>query len=67
VRTRNSFLLLAILAALIGLGRGQDALKETVAKVRQDLQSNPTWKALADSKQNIRVEKEAVIADDLVR
>ena len=45
---------------------GSLGLRESVvAKVRQRLQSNPTWKALADSKQNIRVEKEAVIADDL--
>ncbi len=40
--------------------------EKTVAKVRGQLQSNPTWKAASDSKQNLRVEKEAVIADELV-
>jgi hypothetical protein len=41
--------------------------EKIIARVRQELQSNPTWKALAESKQNIRVEKQAVIADDLAR
>jgi hypothetical protein len=41
--------------------------EKIVARVHQDLQNNSTWKALADRKQNIRVEKEAVIADDLMR
>jgi hypothetical protein len=39
--------------------------EKTVAKVRQELQSNPAWKALNENKQSIRVEKEAVIADQL--
>lgn len=36
-----------------------------VAKVRQELQGNPVWKAISDGKQNVRVEKEAVIAEEL--
>ena len=36
-----------------------------VAGVRQQLQQNPAWKAIADSKQNIRTEKEAIVADEL--
>ncbi len=36
-----------------------------VAKIRAQLQDNPTWKAASDNKQNLRVEKEAVIADEL--
>jgi len=39
--------------------------EKVVAKVRQRLQANPKWKAAADSKQTIRVEKEAIIADEL--
>ena len=42
------------------------AREKVVAKVRGDLQSNPTWKAASDSKQNLRKEKEAIIADELV-
>jgi len=41
------------------------AREKTVAKVRQQLQNNPAWQALAQSKQNIRTEKEPVIADEL--
>jgi hypothetical protein len=41
------------------------AREKIVAKVRQELQSNPAWKALADSKHKIRAEKQAVIADEL--
>jgi hypothetical protein len=41
-------------------------LRETVvAKVRRELAGNQAWKALSDSKQNVRVEKEVVIADEL--
>jgi hypothetical protein len=36
-----------------------------VAKVRAQLQSNSVWKAASDNKQSLRVEKEAVIADEL--
>ncbi|HMD76684.1 MAG TPA: hypothetical protein VKG86_04840 [Terracidiphilus sp.] len=39
--------------------------EKIVAKVRQELQSNPAWKALNENKQSVRVEKEAVIADEL--
>ena len=35
-------------------------------KVRERLQSNPSWKAISESKQSIRTEKEAVIADELL-
>lgn len=35
-------------------------------KVRQRLESNPSWKAISESKQNIRTEKESVIADELL-
>ena len=39
--------------------------EKVVAKVRQRLQADPKWKAIADNKQSIRVEKEAIIADEL--
>ena len=40
--------------------------RETVvAKIRAQLQSNAVWKAASDNKQSLRVEKEAVIADEL--
>lgn len=35
-----------------------------VAKVREQLQSNPVWKAASDSKKSLRVEKQAIIADE---
>jgi hypothetical protein len=38
---------------------------QTVAKVRARLASDPAWKAFSDSKQNIRIEKQPVIADEL--
>lgn len=41
------------------------AREKIVTKVRQELLSNPAWKALSEGKQSIRVEKEAVIADEL--
>jgi hypothetical protein len=34
-------------------------------KVRTRLQSNPKWKAMADNKQSIRTEKEAIVADEI--
>ena len=40
--------------------------EKIVAKVRAQLQSNPVWKAASDSKQNLRVERMAVIADELI-
>ena len=41
-------------------------LREKIAaKVRQRLRAYPKWKALDANEQNIRVEKEAVIADEL--
>jgi hypothetical protein len=36
-----------------------------MAKVRQQLQANPKWKAIDGNKQSIRAEKEAIIADEL--
>ena len=36
-----------------------------VAKVRSQLQENADWKALSERKQSVRVEKEAIIADQL--
>ena len=40
--------------------------ERVVAKVREQLQADPDWRKFSDSKQNLRVEKEAVIADELV-
>lgn len=42
------------------------ARERIVAKVRERLQGDLAWKAISENKQNIRVEKEAVIADELV-
>jgi hypothetical protein len=39
--------------------------EQVMAKVRQRLLANPKWKAIADNKQSIRVEKEAIIADEV--
>jgi hypothetical protein len=36
-----------------------------VAKVRARLKENPKWKAISDSKKNVRVEKSPVIADSI--
>jgi len=36
-----------------------------VAKVRARLKENPKWKAISDSKKNVRVEKQPVIADPM--
>jgi hypothetical protein len=38
---------------------------KAAAKVRQRLQANPKWKDLAGSKQNVRMEREAIIAGEL--
>ncbi len=40
--------------------------EKTIAKVRDRLKENPSWKALSEDKQNIRIEKQAVIADDIL-
>lgn len=40
--------------------------EEVVARVRQELQSDAKWKALAEGKHNVRTEKEAIVADELV-
>jgi hypothetical protein len=37
----------------------------TVAKVRERLKSNATWKAISDSKKSVRSEKSAVLLDEL--
>lgn len=42
------------------------ARERVVAKVRQRLQSNAVWRAVSENKQSVRVEKEAVVADQLV-
>jgi hypothetical protein len=40
--------------------------RETIVnKVRARLQSNPKWQAIADNKQSIRTEKEAIVADEI--
>jgi hypothetical protein len=39
------------------------AREAAVAKVRARLKSNPTWKAISDSKKSVRIEKSPVIAD----
>lgn len=42
------------------------ARERTMAEVRAALKSNPEWKALSDSKLNMRLEKETVVADELL-
>lgn len=39
--------------------------EKVVAQVRQELQSDAKWKARGDSKQSIRTEKEAIVADEV--
>ena len=41
---------------------GRDA---AVAKVRTRLKENPKWKAISDSKKNVRIEKQPVLADQV--
>lgn len=38
----------------------------TVAKVRERLKNDPAWKALSDNKQKVRIEKQTIIAEELV-
>jgi hypothetical protein len=45
--------------------RGLAARDATVAKVRAKLKDNAKWKAISDSKKNVRNEREPVIADPL--
>jgi hypothetical protein len=33
--------------------------------VRERLKENPSWKSLAEGKENIRLEKQAVVSDEL--
>jgi hypothetical protein len=42
------------------------ARERTVEKVRVTLRGNPVWKARSDSKASVRVEKETVVADELL-
>ena len=42
------------------------AREKTMADVRAVLKNNPEWKTVADSKLNMRVEKETVVADELL-
>ncbi len=55
--------------ALLLLGYKDDAAlglrEKTVADVRAQLMQDPAWRALSESKQNIRMEKAAIIADEL--
>lgn len=37
----------------------------TIAKVREALKSDPTWKAISDKKQSVRIEKAPIVADEL--
>ena len=39
----------------------------TVAKVREELKTNPAWLAASQNKQKIRVEKQTIIAEELQR
>jgi hypothetical protein len=41
------------------------ARDRVIAKVRDSLKDDSSWKALAESKQNVRVEKEAIVSDEL--
>lgn len=36
-----------------------------IARVRERLKENPAWKSLAEGKENIRLEKQAVVSDEL--
>jgi hypothetical protein len=45
--------------------RGLAARDATVAKVRGKLKDNPKWKAISDTKRNVRNERQPVIADPL--
>jgi len=47
-------------------GESFGARERTMAEVRAALKSNLDWKALSDTKLNIRVEKETVVADELL-
>jgi hypothetical protein len=38
----------------------------TVAKVREKLKNNPTWLAASENKQKVRVEKQTIIAEELI-
>src|SRR5712664_3088429 len=42
------------------------ARERTMAQVRAALKENPEWKSLSDTKLSMRVEKEAVVADELL-
>jgi hypothetical protein len=42
------------------------ARERTIAQVRAVLKENPDWKSLNDTKLNMRVEKETVVADELL-
>jgi hypothetical protein len=41
------------------------AREATTARVRARLKDNPKWKAISDSKKNVRNEKPPVIADEI--
>lgn len=56
-------------ASLLVLRYANDASladrEKIISKVRDRLQNDPSWKAFADNKTNIRAEQEAVVADEL--
>jgi hypothetical protein len=47
-------------------GESFGARERTIAEVRAALKSDPNWKALSDTKLNMRIEKETVVADELL-
>jgi hypothetical protein len=38
----------------------------TVAKIRERLKSNPTWLAASETKHKVRIEKQTIIAEELI-
>jgi len=38
----------------------------TIAKIRERLKSNPTWLAASESKHKVRIEKQTIIAEELI-
>jgi hypothetical protein len=40
--------------------------ESTVAKVREKLKKNPAWVAASESKQKVRIEKQTIIAEELL-
>jgi hypothetical protein len=55
----------ALLVLQYGDEEALGARDRVVAKVRDNLKGDSSWKAFAESKQNVRVEKETVVSDEL--